>query len=188
MKQEIKAGSVPSQDGRVLRSKYKHSSHKPKLSAMHWNERTPDQKLRYHTALSVLSDLRAGLSYSQACKEHNLDRKTGRRYLGKAIFKCKGRIRARKNDSLLRNMQVSSEGRSLFIELDSSEQATKVAHYNQAVKDYLYDGSQEKLLAFKGEGVTSSSGKFFPFEVDTKKLLEIYERKESFESYEIYEG
>jgi hypothetical protein len=121
--------------------------------------------------------------------QQQIGRRTARRYLGKALYKGKGnRIRAHRRDSLLRNMQSNELGRVVFLELADSREATKLSNYHKAVRDYLENGSRELLNSFKDDGVVDSSGIFHGFEVDTAALVELEEKKEDAELYEIYQS
>jgi hypothetical protein len=155
------------------------------ISTRHWQELSPNQKPRYRKALNVLSQVRNGESYSSACAQQHIGRKTARKYLGKALYRKGNRIKAHKEDRLFRNLQINENGKIAFIELNRSTEATKVALYHQAVKTYLENGELELLLSFKDQGVVDSAGVFHVFETRPKVLVEINERRED-EYYEIY--
>ncbi len=175
--------------GRKTSHHVKHrGSHKLNLYNISFNKLNKYQKVRREKAYTVLRDMRhKGYSYSYACSVEKINRRTAERYLRTAIYRKHGRILAKPFDTLPREMQVNSAGRSFFIELRGSRSASRMGAYHNAVRDYIYDGKLEMLNTYRNEGITDSSGTFYPFETDTKKLLEIYERKES-ESYEVYKG
>lgn len=184
------SGSPKSSVRRRVRARARRRRPKLKLYAMHWKQRNRKQKSRYRKSLSVLDRVREDNSFSAACREQQISRATARRYLGKALYRDRKshRIKARKCDRLFRNMElVESGGHILFVELNDSEQATKLSSYHSAIKRFL-QGDAEPLAAFKNDGITDSAKVFHKFETSTKKILEMYERHENFpEDYEIYE-
>jgi hypothetical protein len=172
------------------RAKARRRRPRLKLYAMHWQQRNKKQKSRYRKSLSVVDRVREGTSFSAACREQQVSRATVRRYLGKVLYRGKGnRIRARRHDKLFRNMElVESGGHILFVELNDSEQATKLSSYHTTVKRFLHEGDAELLATFKNDGVVDSAMVLHKFETSTKKILELYERRENFpEEYEIYQ-
>ena len=154
---------------------------------MHWNQLNASQKLRRRRALTVLDRMRNGASFSTACEQEKVGRSTALRYLKGAVYRRRHRIKARKRDHLLRNMEMNSEGRILFVELNDSDQATKLSLYHSAIKHYL-EGDLEPLSTFKEDGITDSTNVFHKFETNAKTIISLYERRESFpEEYEIYQ-
>jgi hypothetical protein len=156
---------------------------------MHWKQRNVKQKSRYRKSLSVLDRVREGTSFSAACREQQVSRATVRRYLGKVLYRSRKshRIKARKRDHLLRNMEMTSDGQVIFVELNDSEQASKLSSWHSAAKR-LIRGDAELLATFKNDGVVDSAMVLHKFETNTKKILELYERRENFpEEYEIYQ-
>ena len=181
-------GSPKPSAKRRARARARRRRPRLKLYAMQWQQRNEKQKSRYRKSLSVLDRVREGVSYSAACREQQISRATARRYLGKALYKDKSnRIRAHRRDSLLRNLQSKEKGKVVFLELSDSFEATKLSRYHKAVREYLENGSTELLNSFQDDGVVDSSGIFHSFEVNTKVLIELEEKKEDAELYEIYQ-
>jgi hypothetical protein len=146
---------------------------------------SPHQKPRYRNALTVLSQVRNGASFSSACAQQHIGRKTARRYLGKALYRKGNRIKAHEQDRLFRSMQIIKNSQIAFIELDRSTEATKVALWNRACRAYLENGDLGLLLSFKDQGAIDSAGIFHVFETRPNIIVEVNERRED-EHYEIY--
>ena len=185
-----KGGASP--QSRLSRPKHKARAKRRrrprlKLYAMHWNQLNASQKLRRRSALTVLDRMRGDASFSAACRQEKIGRNTVLRYLDGAVYRRRRRIKARKHDHLLRNMEMNSEGHILFVELNDSSQATKLSLYHSAIKSYL-EGDVEPLSPFKDDGITDSANVFHKFETNAKTIINLYERMESFpEEYEIYQ-
>ena len=83
-------------------------------------------------------------------------------------------------------MRTNELSKSIFVELSSFSESSKLAHYHRAVRSYLENGDVGQLNSYRGEGVTDSDSVFHPFEVDTASLIAIHERMEG-EYYQIYD-
>jgi hypothetical protein len=165
----------------------KHRRNKPKLYALHFHELSITQKLHRENAYKVLAMMRNGSSFSAGCIAAKIDPRTARKHISKAMYKRNNRYKPRKNDHLFRNMRTNEFGKDIFVELSNFKEASKLAHYHRAVRDYLQNGDIGQLNSYKGEGVIDSDNIFHPFEVNPKEIIKIHERIEQPEFYSIYE-
>ena len=161
---------------------------KRRISAKHLHELSIAQKAQREKSYQVLAMMRNGGSFTASCVTAKIDPRTCKAHISTAIYKRNNRYKPRKNDHLLRNMRTNELGKDIFIELSDFREASKLAHYHRAVRDYFQNGDIGQLNSYKGDGVTDSDGVFHPFETNTTELFNIHERIEQPEFYSIYEA
>jgi hypothetical protein len=116
--------------------------------------RNKREKQAYDRVLHALADMRRGVSISRAARENGVTRRTMERYAGGALMQDRqgGRIRATKNDRLLRYLQIPGPNGTIDITVRGSKEASKAARYKAAVNRFLA-GDQNALIPWRGEKV-----------------------------------
>ncbi len=151
-----------------------------------WNVLTPKQKFLRKISLDVLSQSRQSKkSLSKLAKENGISLKAVLHNTN-AFRKLNGRWVAKRFDKIPRVMVINEKGKEVSIELDDSRRAALVAKYHNAVKQFLSTGNNSKLEKFQNKRIKDIDGKWHSFETDTEKILEINEKIEEPEFYEVY--
>jgi len=150
-----------------------------------WNELTIKEIKARSKSLKVLSNVRKGLSLSQASKELHIKPKTVIKNTN-AFRKLYGKWYAKSQDHISRVMSIYENGEQQWIEIKDSRTASKISKYNSAVKEFLISGNENLLNQFK-KPFKDASGTLHYFEIEPDKLYEIEENQyEEEEFYEIY--
>lgn len=152
-----------------------------------WNKLTSKQKIQREMALKVVSESRRfpdrdpvqiaksnGIKFSDVVRATGAFRKVGNKWI------------VNPSDEIPRIMHIYSNSNDLIIELNNSRETSLLGQYLDAVRWFIFKNEPERLEAFKNRGVFDSNLKFYPFETDPKKILEIVERREEPEFYSIY--
>ena len=147
---------------------------------------TPKQQAKYNDSLEVLRLIRTGTTFSKATKLVGVTSSTSKKFLGKTLRKNKGRIVARKNDSLLRNIRIYENGKEVFIQIKGNKKAKLVAQYHSAVGRKLDRNDSIALQSFRLKKIRDSKGKLHFFETDIEKVQKIFAKREEPEFFTIY--
>jgi hypothetical protein len=97
------------------------------------------ESLARERALRALSAIKHGASISKAARENGIAPRTIRKYAGSALVQDRpgGRIRALKNDRLVRYLQIPGPNGPRDIVVRGSKTASKFAHYKADVNRLL---------------------------------------------------
>jgi hypothetical protein len=115
----------------------------------------------------ALSAMRRGATLSKAAKENGVTPRTVKRYAGSALVQARpgGRIRASKNDRLVRYLQIPGPNGPLNINVRGSKLASEFARYKAAV-NRLLAGDRDALRDWHGKKIAGIS-----LVTDTKTLV-----------------
>ena len=152
-----------------------------------WKKLSPRQKLLREKSLAVLSEMRNSKTKTlpQAANDNGITIKNVIRHTN-AIKKTNGRLVVKRWDRIPRVMRINTEGKEKSIEIKDSRTASVVGRYHNAVKQFLNTGDKTKLQKFRNKKVKDSKGKLHKLETDPQKIIQINERIEEPEFYEVY--
>jgi hypothetical protein len=116
---------------------------------------------KWNRATHAISKMRAdGLSLRQASREYGIDARTVVRWGGSALRKgSNGRYAARTSDRLLRVMVIPTRKGSREVATRDSREASRIAEYSNAVREYNQTGNDAALRKLPRKTVTDASGK-----------------------------
>ena len=152
-----------------------------------WAKLTPRQKMLRSRSLDVISTLRNSKTktFSETARANNVSTATVLRHTN-AMKRVNGRLVVKKWDRVPRIMRVNTNGREKSIEISDSRTASVVGRYHNSVKLFLNTGDKRKLSKFRNKKVKDSKGKLHKLETDPQKIIQINERIEEPEFYEVY--
>lgn len=151
-----------------------------------WNVLTPKQKSLRKISLGVLSQSRQSKkSLSKLAKENGISLKAVLHNTN-AFRKLNSRWIPKKFDKIPRVMIINENGREVSIELNDSRRAALVGKYHNAIKQFLSTGNNSKLAKFQNKRIKDIDDKWHSFETETEKIIEINEKIEEPEFYEVY--
>lgn len=137
-------------------------------------------------SLKVLSRLRRGESFKAMTKEVDISSTDLKRHLSDVIYRKRGRIVARKTDTIQRRMRIYENGRITTLTTRTSRDSSRIGQYMGAVRQALKTGDDKPLQKFRNMVITDANGKKHRFETDLEKLYDIEEQKENPEFWEVY--
>lgn len=151
-----------------------------------WNNLTPKQKSNRERSLEVVSIARKSKqSLSKIAKKHGISVKTVVNNTN-AFKKINNRLVPKKFDRISRVMKINEKGVEKSIEIKDSRVASIIGSYHNAEKQFLKTGETKQLKKFSKRKFKDTSGKIHKFETRAQKIIEINERIEEPEFYEIY--
>jgi hypothetical protein len=150
-----------------------------KISKVQWNRLTFRQKETRLRALEALGLMRKrGSSLYFAARQTGTTAKTIRKHIGKAVYKRKGKWKAKSHDRISRVMTIFSSGKRFNIETGDSETASIIGRYSSVVGHFSQTGDTTGLEKMKGLVVKDSSGKSYVLESRPSKVIGILQRLE----------
>lgn len=151
-----------------------------------WKDLTPRQKSVRKRSLEILTVARkSNQSLSKIAKNHHISLKTVLNNTN-AFKKTNNRLTLKRFDRISRVIKTNENGKEKSIEINDSRTASLVGSYHNAVKQYLNTGDSSQLKEFSKKRFKDAHGKMHRFETNLKKIIEINERVEEPEFYEIY--
>ena len=152
-----------------------------------WNKLTPRQKMLREKSLAVVNELRNSKTKTlpQVANENNISVTTVLRHTN-GFKKVNGRLVTKRWDRIPRLMRINTDGKEKSVEIKDSRTASVVGRYHNAVKQFLNTGDKKKLQRFRNKKVKDSKGKLHRLETDPQKIIQINERIEEPEFYEVY--
>jgi hypothetical protein len=141
-------------------------NHKPRpISAGRLAERNHEARER---VLKALSAMRRGDTLSRAARDNGVTTRTIKRYAGSALVQARpgGRIRAKKNDRLVRYLQIPGPDGPREITARGSKVASEFASYKAAV-NRLLRGDRDAMAHWQGKKIAG-----IELITDTKTLVE----------------
>jgi len=149
---------------------------------------TPKQKSLRVKSLSVLTQSRRTKKLaSTIARENHISLITVIRHTN-GFKKVNGRWIAKKYDHASRSMLISENGKLQSVQISDSRHAKTIGRYHNAVKYYLDTGDQTKLKKFSKRKIKDSDGNIHSFETNPKIVLEINEKIEEIEFFEVYDS
>lgn len=149
-----------------------------------WASITKRELNQRERSLEVLSKVRKGESLTKASKELHTSPETVMRHTN-AFRKTRGKWSAKTQDRISRVMSIYENGKQEWVETRGSRTASRIGKYNSAIKEFLITGNENVLKPFK-RPFKDVQGKLHYFEIEPDKLIEIAERQEEPEFWEIY--
>lgn len=155
-------------------------------SRIQWDNLVPREMEIRERSLKVLSKMRnEGWSLSKASRHEGISPETVIRHT--EALKKEGPYWIPKTyDTISRQMTINENGRSIWIEVKDSRNASTIGRYHNAVRSYLETGDESYLKPFHGKRIKDSDGNWHILETDPYKLHEIKERQPNEEFTEIY--
>lgn len=125
----------------------------------------------YLSALEAISLMRRdpALSISEAALRAGTTPDAVKRHVGAALHYSNGRLRAKAKDKLPRPMLFLTPRGYVTITTRDSEDASMIADYHNAVREYLASGSMRALQRFEGWYIEAPEGEF-DFVTDSKTI------------------
>jgi hypothetical protein len=151
-----------------------------------WYSLSPREKSTRAKALNVLNEARrSGKPISELVGESQISIESVQKAT-RALTKVREKWVAKLSDRISRVMAINENGREVYVEVNSSKAASLIGKYHAAVRNYLYTADTSALYALRDKRFRDAKLKFHRFEIDTEILLEINQRREEPEFYEIY--
>jgi hypothetical protein len=185
-----------------LRRRSDHNRKKnKKIEAIYkreWDALSPKQKAVRQRALDVLSEVRRnGRSVTAVAREIGTSVATVIRHTNALVKMSTSGNNRRRNERLGGRwfvksidkvsrpaMRMNEDGNEVWIRPYNSRDASLMGQYENAVKDFLHTLDKDILKPWKGRYITDRIGNKHYFEADSKKILEIQERKEDTEFHD----
>ncbi len=147
---------------------------------------TPRQREAYERALQTIGLIRReGMSLTAAAQESGTRPETVRRFAGEALVRIRGSWQAKPEDRLERRMLFYDTKGTKFVTIRSSNAASRVGEYHNAMKEYLETGNRSKLKPFVGKSIVDARGKHHRF-VTSPKVIRRLARVGEFRFESIY--
>ncbi len=172
------------------------------LSQLSGRDRLPSKKLSIHVvdprglkpkervnrvnSLSVLNKIRRGENPRTVIDDSDLSDSTLKTYLKNNIRFLKNSIKISKVDKIPREMIIKEDGNEIPIITKNSKNASIIGQYHNAVRYFLDTGDNSKLKKFKKTRIKDVDGTTHSLETNSDKIIEIEDRKEEPEIFEIY--
>jgi len=156
------------------------------ISSIAWKNLTSLQKYQRNLIFEVIRLIRKGHSLSSASEQVDLSKYLIKKFLGRYIFKKRGRFVVTKTDSIQRSMEFydRKKGR-IFVVVRNSKDASLIGEYFSAVRKAI-NGDQSNLKKFKNKIIIDADGIKHRFETRLEKIFDIEEEIEEPEFREIY--
>jgi hypothetical protein len=159
---------------------------KPPIDQQPWRDLSPGEMIEREKALEVLKEMRkTGGTLDNVFLPKGMTRETVVRHVRSALQRSKDTWLARPYDTISRALNIIENGQIRSIEVNDSEEASKVGRYGNAVKKYLETADESALEPFVGMQVWDSSGRLHTLETRPKQILEAL-RRSSTGTYEVY--
>ena len=146
----------------------------------------PKEKALRRTSLSVLNKIRRGENPRNVINDSEISEKNLLKHLGNNIKIKNKTIKVTKSDKIPRQMIISEHGKETLIIVKNSKDASKIGEYHNAKRQFLESGNSSSLKKFKKIKIKDTDGKSHQFETSPKKIIEIEDRKEEPEFFDIY--
>jgi hypothetical protein len=149
---------------------------------------SPTESSKYRAGLDVVGLMRRHPRYSltSASDEVGVDPRTVRRHVGSALEKHGNRYRVKRWDRLTRELDLLDERGRFTVVTRSSNQASTIGTYHNAVRAYVIRGDDSALRLFDGKSIRID-GKDYPFLTD-RKTLDRLARAGELKTNDIYPG
>ncbi len=146
----------------------------------------PNEKVLRKTSLSILNRIRRGENPRNVINDLQISKKNLLKHLGNNIKIKNNIIKVTKSDKIPRQMIISENGKEISITVKNSTDASKIGQYHNAKRQFLESGNLSSLKKFKKIKIKDVDGVLHKFETSPKKIIEIEDRKEEPEFFDIY--
>ena len=146
----------------------------------------PNEKVLRRTSLSILNRIRRGENPRNVINDLQISKKNLLKHLGNNIKIKNNTIKVTKSDKIPREMLISENGKEIPIIVKNSKDASKIGRYHNAKRQFLESGDSSSLKKFEKIRIKDIDGKSHQFETSPKKIIEIEDRKEEPEFFDIY--
>ena len=152
-----------------------------------WRKLTPRQKMLREKSLVVISELRNSKTKTlpQAANNNDISVQNVIKHTN-GFKKVNGKPVVKRWDRIHRIMRVNTGGKEKSVEIKDSRTASVVGRYHNAVKQFLNTGDKTKLQKFRNKKIKDSKGNFYKLEASPDKIIQINQRIEEPEFYEVY--
>ena len=152
-----------------------------------WRKLSARQKSVRTRSLSVLNELRKSKSKSvqDVARENQIKVSTVMNNTN-GLKKVNGKLIVKKWDVVPRVLLINKEGQEKSIEVKDSRTAGLIGRYHNAIRKFLNTGDRSKLKRFRNKKVKDSGGKIHRLETDAEKIIQINQRIEENEFFEVY--
>jgi len=144
------------------------------------------QRVLRNDALSVLNRIRKGETPSVVIDEIDISKNDLLKHLGNNIKIKKQQIKVTKSDRIPREMVISEDGVEDSIIVKNSKDGSIIGRYHNAIRHFLETGDSSKLKEFEKIKLKDTDGTIHKLETNPNKIIEIEDRKEEPEAFEIY--
>ena len=155
-------------------------------SKIDWSLLNPKEALARERSLQAIRLMRKrGYSLTKASRIVGTTPETVRRHTN-AVKLDGTRYVPKAYDKVSREMNINTNGESIWIEVKDSRHAHTIGKYQNAVKLYLESGDDKYLKPFRNKRVRDSEGNYYTLETDPHTIHEIQERRVHEEFFTIY--
>lgn len=149
----------------------------PPISKRKWADLTPSEKVLRLKYRKVYFEVRSGRKSLEAASQmYNCHPESVRHHIG-GFVKKDGRWYVKASAKNEASMEIISGGRSEYVTVPDTRQASIIGSYHNAVKSYLSTHDDIHLEPFKGVIIKDSSGQEHELETDPQKLYDLWERR-----------
>lgn len=145
-----------------------------------------NEKVIRRKSLSILNRIRRGENPKNVIDDSKIYEKNLLKHLGNNIKIKNNIIKVTKSDKIPRQMIISENGKEIPIIVKNSKDASKIGQYHNAKRQFLETGDSSSLKKFKKIKIKDTDGVLHKFETSPKKIIEIEDRKEEPEFFDIY--
>ena len=145
-----------------------------------------NEKVIRKISLSILNKIRRGENPQNVLDDSEISDKNLLKHLGNNIKIKNNSIKVTKSDKIPREMLISENGKEIPIIVKNSKDASKIGRYHNAKRQFLESGDSSSLKKFEKIRIKDIDGKSHQFETSPKKIIEIEDRKEEPEFFDIY--
>lgn len=172
------------------------------LSQSSGRERLPSKKLSIHLvdprglkpkerinridSLSVINKIRRGEDPFTVIDDSALTESTLKTYLKNNIQFLKNSVKVTKSDKIPREMIIKEDGNEIPIIIKNSKNASVIGRYHNAVRHFLDTEDASDLKEFEKIRIKDVDGTTHTLETNSDRIIEIEDRKEEPEAFEIY--
>ena len=146
----------------------------------------PKERNLRNKSLSILNRVRRGEKYPDVIEKSNISENILEKYLGNYIKIKDDSVKVTKSDKIPREMIISEDGLDIPIIVKNSRDASIIGQYHNAKRYFIQTGDSSKLKEFKKIRLRDVDGKSHQLETNPDKIIEIEDRKEEPEAFEIY--
>lgn len=144
------------------------------------------QLTKYEDSLEVLKLMRNGYSIKEATREIGINIATVKRYIGNALKTKNNELIPRVSDNLLRKMRIYENGKEVWIQVKGLKKASLIGQYHSAVGRLIDNNENNALTLFEKLKIKEYKKKYHTLETNSKKLFEIFEKRQEPEYFTIY--
>jgi hypothetical protein len=173
---------------RQLAGREKLSSKRLPISLVDPRGLLPSERKIRNDSLHILGRIRRSEDPHKVISDYNLSPEKLEKYLGNNLKHTKNTVKASSSDKIPREMIISENGIETSVIIRNSKSASIIGKYQNAKRYFLESGDDSKLKEFSKIKLKDIDGKIHRFETNPEKIIDIEDRKEEPESFEIYKS